>query len=264
MQSFMIFNLITMTLALINNKNKKLHIPTIQQFDIVVDTTNEANPSYTVYSYSNEPPLHTYNTDDSTYIDSLDDETILNDNYNCTDCEKNCRSEEEIVNEDTNSFSPPKIIKVNTDKHNIPYGEVIYSAYENPLDNMSRDFIKENTSLPYNAECNREEDVIEDEKLPYGKIIYVADQETTDLVSQVYTGENKKQNNEALVQNMNPLMTNNLNASNYKEKLSYKDLNKYDTKSDSRKEEAIDLEDKDNGVSSFSIVGVVMLIVLNM
>ncbi|KCZ79068.1 hypothetical protein H312_03548, partial [Anncaliia algerae PRA339] len=135
MQAFMIFHLMTMTLALRNDKNKKLNIPTIQQFDIVVDNTNEENPSYTVYSYSNEPPLHTYNTDESTYTDSLDDETILNDNYNCTHCEKKCKSEEEIKNEDINAISTPKIIKVNTDKHNIPYGEIVYSAYENPLNN---------------------------------------------------------------------------------------------------------------------------------
>ncbi|KCZ82077.1 hypothetical protein H312_00560 [Anncaliia algerae PRA339] len=258
MQSFMIFNLITMTLALINNKNKKLHIPTIQQFDIVVDTTNEANPSYTVYSYSNEPPLHTYNTDYSTYIDSLDDETILNDNYNCTDCEKNCRSEEEIIDNKTNSFSPPKIIKVNTDKHNIPYGEIVYSAYENPLNLMTEDYILDS------VECSKEENVIEDYKLSYGEIIYVANQETTDLVSQVYTGENKKQNNEALVQHMNPLMTNNLNANIYKEKVKDKDLNKYDTKCNSKKEEVTNKEDKDNSTGLFNIVGIIVLMVFNM
>ncbi|KCZ82070.1 hypothetical protein H312_00553 [Anncaliia algerae PRA339] len=257
MQAFMIFHLITLILALRNDKNKKLHIPTIQQFDIVVDNTNEANPSYTVYSYSNEPPLHTYNTDDSTYIGSLDDGTILNDNYNCTNCEKNKEYEEEIINEDRNAISTPKIIKECINKHKISYGEIVYSVYGNPLNLMMEDYILDS------VECSKEECIIEDEKLSYGEIIYVADQETTDLVSQVYTEENRKQENEALVQNMNPLINNNLNTNIHKEKKKDKDLSKSDTKNNSRKEEVKDLEDKDNGVFSFSIVGVVVLVVLN-
>ncbi|KCZ82071.1 hypothetical protein H312_00554 [Anncaliia algerae PRA339] len=259
MQAFMIFHLITLILALRNDKNKKLHIPTIQQFDIVVDNTNEANPSYTVYSYSNEPPLHTYNTDDSTYIDSLDDETILKnivDNYNYTNCEKNKEYEEKIIDSNINSFSHPKIIKKDTDKHNIPYGEIVYSVCENPLDIMYEDFILDS------VECSKEEYINVDYKLPYGKIIYMADQETTDLVSQVYTEDNKTEGNEKLDQNMNPLI-NNPNDGIHKEKVKDKDLNKYDTKNNSGNEEVQSLEDIDNGVLSFSIVGFVVLVVLN-
>ncbi|KCZ77776.1 hypothetical protein H311_01209, partial [Anncaliia algerae PRA109] len=225
---------------------------------------NEANPSYTVYSYSNEPPLHTYNTDDSTYIDTLDDETILNDNYSCTNCEKNKEPVGEIIDSDINSFSHPKIIKEGTDKHNIPYGEIVFSVYENSLNLMTEDFIKENTCLSYNAECNREENVIEDEKLPYGEIICVADQETTDIVSRVYTEENDEQKNEALVQNMNPLINNNLNTSIYKEMEKNKDLSNSDIKNNSGNEEVHRLEDKNNGVLAFSIVSIVVLVVLNM
>ncbi|KCZ77775.1 hypothetical protein H311_01208, partial [Anncaliia algerae PRA109] len=199
-----------------------------------------------------------YNTDDSTYIDTLDDETILNDNYSCTNCEKNKEPVGEIIDSNLNSFSHPKIIKESTDKHNIPYGEIVFSVYENPLNLMPEDFILDS------VECRKEENVIEDYKLSYGEIICVADQETTDLVSRVYTEENDEQKNEALVQNMNPLINNNLNTSICKEKEKDKDLNKYDTKCNSKKEEAIGLEDKDNGVLAFSIVSIVVLVVLNM
>ncbi|KCZ77026.1 hypothetical protein H311_01968 [Anncaliia algerae PRA109] len=261
MQAFMIFHLMTMTLALRNDKNKKLNIPTIQQFDIVVDNTNEENPSYTVYSYSNEPPLHTYNTDESTYIDALDDETFFKDTMdknNSTNCEKNIISEEEIMIEDMNAFSPPKIIKECNYEQNIPYGEIVYSVYEEPLKLISEDFILDN------VECNKDESVIEDDNLLYGEIIYVADQETTDLVSQAYAGENKEQKNEALVQNMNPLMNMDSDNINHKEKDSVKDLIGSNKKGNIPKEGLKASDDKDNGVCLFSIVGIVVVVMLNM
>ncbi|KCZ73885.1 hypothetical protein H311_05154, partial [Anncaliia algerae PRA109] len=127
------------------------------------------NPSYTIYSYSNEPPLHTYNTDDSAYTDGLyDDETIIKDiedNKNCTAYEKKNESQKEIIDKDIYTFYPPKIIKNCINKIKIPYGEIVYPVYEKPLDSISEDLKKEILN--------------KDEKLSHGEIIYVADQETT-------------------------------------------------------------------------------------
>ncbi|KCZ73799.1 hypothetical protein H311_05241, partial [Anncaliia algerae PRA109] len=98
----------------------------------------------------------------------------------------------------------------------------------------------------------------------YGEIIYVADQETTDLVSQAYAGENKEQKNEGLNQNLNPLIINDLDNINHKQNISAKDMIKSNKKSNNRKEEIKTDEDKDNGVCSFNIIGVIVLVVLNM
>ncbi|KCZ81876.1 hypothetical protein H312_00635, partial [Anncaliia algerae PRA339] len=97
-----------------------------------------------------------------------------------------------------------------------------------------------------------------------GEIIYVADQETTDLVSQAYAGENKEQKNEAFMQNMNPLMNMDFDNINHEEKDSIKDLIGSNKKSNNTKEGLEALDDKDNGVCLFSIVGVIVVVMLNM
>ncbi|KCZ81875.1 hypothetical protein H312_00634, partial [Anncaliia algerae PRA339] len=191
----------------------------------------------------------------------LDDETFFKDTMdknNCTDCEKNIISVEEIMNEDINAFSSPKIIKECNYEQNIPYGEIVYSVHEEPLKLISEDFILDN------VECSKDECIIEDEKLLYGEIIYVADQETTDLVSQAYAGENKEQKNEAFIQNMNPLMNMDFDNINHKEKDSVKDLIRSNKKSNNTNQGLEALDDKDNGVCLFSIVGVIVVVILNM
>ncbi|KCZ73957.1 hypothetical protein H311_05082, partial [Anncaliia algerae PRA109] len=137
------------------------------------------------------------------------------------------------------------------------YGEIVYSVYEKPLDLMCEDYILDN------VECSKEESIIEDEELLYGEIIYVADQETIDLV-QACGGGNKEQKNEVFNQNINPLINIDLDNNNHKQNISVKDMIKSNKKSSNRKEEIKSKEDKDNGVCSFNIIGVVMLVVLNM
>ncbi|KCZ77983.1 hypothetical protein H311_00998, partial [Anncaliia algerae PRA109] len=160
--------------------------------------------------------------------------------------------------------SNPKITKGNTNKHKIPYGEIVYSVYEEPLDIMFQDFKRDNLIYPYSVECNKEQNATKDDKLQLGEIVYVADQETTDLVSRVYDGDNLKQENRELYQNMNPLINNDLDNGKSKEKDSVKDLCKSNAKNNSRKEKVNSHDYKDNGVWLFNIVGVIVLIVLNM
>ncbi|KCZ81445.1 hypothetical protein H312_01117 [Anncaliia algerae PRA339] len=112
-------------------------------------------------------------------------------------------------------------------------------------------------------DCNKKEIPIEDEKLSYGEIIYVADQETTDLVSQAYEGDNKKQENDTLDQNNNPLIDKYLDNVNSKERIDAKGLKKSDAKNKSKREGVKNIEDKDNGVCLFNIVGVIVLVLLN-
>ncbi|KCZ78224.1 hypothetical protein H311_00746, partial [Anncaliia algerae PRA109] len=222
---------------------------------------------YTVYSYSNEPPLHTYNTDESNYTDGLFDEAFLKDiedNNNCTDCENNNESEGSIINENINAYAPPKIIKGCFNKQKIPYGEIVYLVYEKALDLMSEEFKKEKTSNSFDVECNMGQNPIQDDKLQFGEIVYVADKETTDLISQEYARGNKKQENEKLEINMNPLVNKDLDNGNCKERDSAMDLSKSDAKSSNKKEKTKNKDDKDNGADLYNIVGVVVLVVLNM
>ncbi|KCZ73988.1 hypothetical protein H311_05051, partial [Anncaliia algerae PRA109] len=143
------------------------------------------------------------------YTDSLYDEDFLKDianDNNCTDSKKKNEYEEENIDEEKNAYDPPKIIKECFNKYKIPYGEIVYSVYEKPLDLISGDLINESKNDSCDLGFNKEESITEDGKIPYGEIIYVADQEITDLVSQVYTENNKTQENNKLDQNMNPLI----------------------------------------------------------
>ncbi|KCZ78993.1 hypothetical protein H312_03624, partial [Anncaliia algerae PRA339] len=134
----------------------------------------------------------------------------------------------------------------------------VYSVYERPLELMSEDFILDN------VESSKKESIIKDDKISYDEIIYVADQKTTDLASQAYTEDNIKQEHKELDQNINPLINKILDNIDLKENDTVTDLRKSDTKSNNKKEEIINKEDKDNGVCLFNIVGVVVLVVLNM
>ncbi|KCZ77494.1 hypothetical protein H311_01490, partial [Anncaliia algerae PRA109] len=83
------------------------------------------------------------------------------------------------------------------------------------------------------------------------------------LVSQAYEGDNKKQENGTLDQNNNPLIDKYLDNDNSKERVDAKDLRKSDRKSKTKREGVKNIEDKDNGVCLFNIVGIIVLVLLS-